>query len=71
MFFELPHLTIFYDSPAFTLSNMLFSVARFIIGIVQAGKENYVKPTFKYTRNFQCHDVSGREACQSSKRPKI
>ncbi|MCZ6925338.1 MAG: hypothetical protein O7D30_08605 [Rickettsia endosymbiont of Ixodes persulcatus] len=42
-FFEQPQLTIFLKSPSFTLSGILFSIAKFRIGIVKSANENDAK----------------------------
>lgn len=42
-FFELPLLTTFSESPAFTLSGKLFSITKFIIIIVKSANVNDAK----------------------------
>ena len=51
-FFELPQLTIFSDSPAFTLSGMLFSIAKFIIVIAKSANENDAKTNIQIYPHF-------------------
>lgn len=62
-FFE-PQLSTFWESPGFTVSGLLFNIAKInIVSFFFFSEVGNVKtipnPIFKYTRTFHCRDVSG------------